>query len=309
MWGRGLPEGRQVVPRAGKWEVGPKPPASSPECRTQPCRRLGPGVCPLRCWRSRAPCWGPGGRLRVRTGSTMHTGPRGGSTGLATLVPGHRVKFCHNLSAERPGLAAACLPNIPMGKDCQLPLRQWTERDCGSGELVLPTARCITDRSRSQGAHCRRQFRHPRPLPHKMPRTRPAGTSQRRRAGLPRSSPANTPLSPVVIASQKPPCSWRHFWSEALCAVLIPDEVPQPDVRGAGSQIATPGERPGEAERHVAMIHAGCGPFPAHLRNGPRSSTSGSRLAAATFAGPLYLSRWTRFWLRSGPVTLLLHAF
>lgn len=248
MRGTGLPEGRQAVARAGKGEAGPKPPASSPHCRSQLRRRLGPGVRLLRCWRSRAPCRGLGGRLRGRTGSIAHRSPRGESPGFAVPLPEHREKFSHNLSAERNGLAAACLPSIPIVEDCQLPLRQWTERDSGSGALVLPPEKCITDRSHSQGAHCRRWFQHPRPE-----RAAP-GTGLRRRTGLPRSSPATTRLSPVVIAPQQPSGSWRRFWSEAPCAGLVLDDVPQPDARGAGSRAATPArERDREWQKDMRL--------------------------------------------------------
>lgn len=163
-------------------------------------------------------------------------------------LPGHREKFSHNLSAARNGLAAACLPSIPIVEDCQLPLRQWTERDSGSGALVLPPEKCITDRSHSRGAHCRRWFQHPRPE-----RAAP-GTGLRRRTGLPRSSPATTRLSPVVIAPQQPSGSWRRFWSEAPCAGLVLDDVPQPDARGAGSRAATPArERDREWQKDMRL--------------------------------------------------------
>lgn len=69
------------------------------------------------------------------------------------------------------------------------------------------------------------------------------------------------------------------------------------------------GSGTGRSRKTCCCDPRGMRPFPADLRDGPGSGTSGSQLAAATFAGPLYLSRWPRFWLGSGPVALQLHAF
>lgn len=152
-------EGRQAVPRTGKWEASPKTPASLPQCGTQPRARcvsapvLEEQSPMLGLW------WTP--RWLDWLGSAHEPAGTGGSSGFAIPVSRHREKCCHNLSAERTGLAAACLSNIPIVKDCQLPLRQWMERGRGSRVLVLPPETCITNRSHSQGAHCRRWFQHP----------------------------------------------------------------------------------------------------------------------------------------------------
>lgn len=118
MQGTGLQQGRQTVPRVGKREAGPKSPAdpkpraSLPQCRTQPCRRLGPGVClePGPWWMSPWSDW-----LHRAQGSPGFAISRGTVKNFVT-------------SCQWARLAVACLPNISLVKDCQLPLRQSRQR-------------------------------------------------------------------------------------------------------------------------------------------------------------------------------------
>lgn len=177
------------------------------------------------------------------------------------------------------------------------------ERDSGSGALVFPPEMCISYRSHSQGDQCKRWFQHLRPVA-----TR-------------RDRPAQEDWAAPLIPCHHPAFPGRHssveafrlrapLYSEALCAGPVLDEVLQPDARGARSRTATPArKRDRDQQKDMLLDPRGMRRVPGRPGTGRRSGVSGTRLAAATFAGPLYYlgvrdSGWARI-----AVTALLHAF
>lgn len=121
------------------------------------------------------------------------------------------------------------------------------------------------------------------PTCRKPPRTPPEGTG-----GL--SCPAH-PLPPprFLLTRRSLPAPGTAFGPRLSVRVLswTRSAAPCPEC-GEPESDSSPGAGLGAAETHAAAIHAGCGRFPAGLGNGPRSGTSGSRLAAR-LAPPLVL--------------------
>lgn len=209
---------------------------------------------------------------KMRSGSQTRIPHPCHSAGLIP-VPGNGGKFCHNLSVERPAL-----PEHPSRERLSAPA-QTMERDSDSGGLIWPPERCVTDRSHPHGAHCRRWFQHPRPAPEETRRDR----QEERVVPL---IPRHRPAFPGHHSPPKAfPAPGSAFGPSPSVRVLSWRRSRRPGCGKPGEQLLQPGSGTGSGRKMRCGDSRGMQPIPI-LGKGPRSGTSGTRLAAATLAGP-----------------------